>query len=445
MSDGPKRVFNPPPGWPQPPKNWSPPLGWSPDPSWPKPPEGWQLWVESDSSSDAAPQQAAKERHASGDAAPTGEAPASQLLVLEAQNASLRRQLETLASQGSLVNLDDERVLQDVGVYRYHHPLENAVAYQAGLGELSQQIAALVKADAAIQKSDRFTLDGSLAKGRQMTRDLGRLMLRAYNAEAENVIRTMRLGTVQTAKKRLEATRNAIAGLGALMEMRISDEYHSLRVREIELTADYLVKKEEEREAEREERERLREERRVARELAEAREKLEKERAHIASVLEKLRSDGKSDSALEQSLAEVEQAIVQNDFRSANIRAGYVYVISNRGAFGGNVVKIGLTRRLEPSERILELGDASVPFRFDVHAIYFSEDAVSLENSLHAEFSKRRVNWVNDRREFFFATPSEVRAALERHTGNLLEFVEHADSTEFLQSRGSWPSEFRRE
>ena len=297
----------------------------------------------------------------------------------------------------------------------------------------------MVKADRAIEKSNMFTFDGSLAKGRAMTRDLAKLMLRAYNAEAENVVRTLRTGNAITAIKRLNSSREAIAKLGAMMEMRISDDFHKLRVEEVELTADYLMKKEEEREAARAERERLREERKVQAELAAAREELEKERSHLANVIEKLKTDGSSDPELEQKLARVDGLIAQNDYRAANIRAGYVYVISNRGAFGGHVVKIGLTRRLDPLERIYELGDASVPFRFDVHAVYFSEDAVTLESELHEHFSTRRVNWVNDRKEFFFATPSEVRSALTVKVGNLLEFADRAESIEYLESVRYWP------
>jgi hypothetical protein len=109
-------------------------------------------------------------------------------------------------------------------------------------------------------------------------------------------------------------------------------------------------------------------------------------------------------------LAVGDGAIAQNDYRAANIGAGYVYVISNRGALGERVVKIGLTRRLEPLDRINELGDASVPFRFDVHAIYFSEDAVKLENELHDHFASRRMNWANNRKEFSFCFA--VRGAL---------------------------------
>jgi len=338
------------------------------------------------------------------------------------------------------IELSDDRVLQDVGIYRYHHPLENAIAYTERLDAIESRVAEMVKANKAIEMSNMFTFDGSLAKGKRMAGDLGKLMLRAYNAEADSAIRSLRAGNVVTAKKRLDATKAAIAKLGQMMEMHVSESYHSLRMEEVELTADFLMKKQEEREAERAERERLREERKVEQELAAERERLDKERMHLSTTLAKLQAKGASDPVLESKLAEIDSAISQNDRRAANVRAGYIYVISNRGAFGGHVVKIGLTRRLEPMERILELGDASVPFRFDVHAIYFSQDAVTLEGQLHEHFEKHRVNWANLRREFFFATPGEVRAVLAEKVGNLLEFTEHCESTEYMQSRHYWPN-----
>jgi hypothetical protein len=440
-------VFNPPPGWPRPPKDWTPPKGWKPDPSWPALPAGWELWLPandnlggSGSAPGAAPALAGSSLCRESVEGVGRENMDHSLALLEAENAALRARLDAIgADANEVVVLDDERVLQDVGIYRYHHPLENAIAYKGRLDDLATRIAQMVKTGAAIEKSNMFTFDGSLAKGKKMTGDLSKLMLRAYNAEADNVVRSLRLGNVVTAKKRLEASRAAIAQLGMMMEMRISDAFHALRTEEIELTADYLMKKQEEREREREERERLREERKVEMELAAERERLAKERSHLVIALAKLQASGSTDSALEQKLTDIDSAIASNDYRAANIRAGYVYVISNRGAFGENVVKIGLTRRLEPMDRINELGDASVPFRFDVHALYFSEDAVTLENELHEHFSNHRLNSANLRREFFFATPADVRALLALKIGNLLEFVEHAEATEFLQSVQSWP------
>ena len=174
--------------------------------------------------------------------------------------------------------------------------------------------------------------------------------------------------------------------------------------------------------------------------MAEKREKLDKERNHLLNALQVLSASGTDDPDLARRLTEIDEAIAQNDFRAANIRAGYVYVISNRGAFGEGIVKIGLTRRLEPLVRVHELGGASVPFRFDVHALFFSEDAVDLEADLHRHFSPNRVNFANERKEFFFATPSDVRDVLESKVGGLLEFTEHAESLEFLQSKKYWPS-----
>jgi hypothetical protein len=163
------------------------------------------------------------------------------------------------------------------------------------------------------------------------------------------------------------------------------------------------------------------------------------------NALQALRAKGEDGSAQEliDRLNDIDKAIAANDYRIANIRAGYVYVISNIGAFGPNIVKIGMTRRLDPMDRVRELGDASVPFKYDVHVIHFSEDAVALENELHKAFATKRVNFVNERREFFFASPAEVRQVLLEKTGELLEYSEKPDALEYFQSVGNWPRDQR--
>ena len=446
MTEG--ATFNPPPGWPAPPVGWVPPAGWTPDPAWPAPPEGWQLWVSPTTTSLASPRPedtpAPSEATSSSVAAMAEGGLVRRVEILEAENAALRRDLESVVQTGTvLVNFDDDRVLQSVGVYRYHHPLEDAAAFQERLALIDARITELVSSDVAIEKPSRFTFDGSLAKGQRMLDGLAKLMLRAYNAEADNCIRALRAGNVAAAKRRLEASRSAIARFSGTMEMRISDAFHALRLEEIELTADWLMIRQAEKEAARDERARLREERKVEAELAEERKRLDKERAHLASALQALRASGTMDAELLARLEAVDLAIEQNDFRAANIRAGYVYVISNRGAFGEGVVKIGLTRRLEPAERISELSGASVPFRFDTHTLFFSEDAVTLERELHESFAERALNRANPRKEFFFASPSEVREVLLSKVGNILEFREDAVAQEYLQSVGSWPSRMR--
>lgn len=367
-------------------------------------------------------------------------------IALAEELAEVRTELDRVrasrAGEVELVDLNDERVLQEVGIYRYHHPLENAEAFKDRLRDLEERIKALVVAGEAIEVSNMFTFDNSLAKGRKMTRDLSRLMLRAYNAEADNCVRSLRAGNVVTAKKRLGAAVVAIERLGSMMEMRISARYHSLHMEELELTSDYLMQVQEEREAAREDRARLREERKAEQELAAERARLDKELAHLVNALNAVRGSGDELAAtqLQAKVDEIDSAIEQNDYRVANIRSGYVYVISNRGSFGQHVAKIGMTRRLEPMDRVRELGDASVPFPFDVHALFFSDDAVRLEGELHRAFAARRMNQVNLRREFFFATPEEVHDVLVGKVGNLLEFTESAESAQYQQSRGYWPN-----
>ncbi len=433
-----------------PPAGWTPPAGWKPNPSWPEPPPGWQLWLPEDGiltgekpsapTPATAPAQDLTPRAATPP--PAQHSAGVDVAPLLARIAGLEAALAASQSgSAKVIELDDQRVLQDVGIYRYHHPLEDAAAYKDRLRALDAQVTVFIKAGKAILAADMFTFDGSLAKGRKIVADFSTLMLRAYNAEADNCVRSLRSGNISTAEKRLESAVTAIEKLGVFMEMRVNPGYHALRMTELELTADFQMKVQEERERAREEREQLREQRRAEQELAAERERLEKEKAHYVSAMASLRASGDDAAAdeLAKRLGDIEDAIVANDYRIANIRAGYVYVISNVGAFGPGIVKIGMTRRLEPRDRIRELGDASVPFRYDTHALFFSDDAIRLEGELHKAFADRRVNFVNERREFFFATPAEVRALLLEKVGGLLEFIEDVEALEYFQSRGRWP------
>jgi hypothetical protein len=351
------------------------------------------------------------------------------------ENATLREQYEDALAEIELLKRDVE-AMHDIGIYSYRHPLENAVDYQEALESIKGEIKAFIAEGRAIEASTRFTFDNSLAKGRKMTADLAKLMLRAYNAEAENCVRYVKAGNLNAAEKRLAGAASAIARYASMMEMHINADYHAVRVRELELTADYQMKVQEEREAAREERARLREEQQAERELRAEGERLEKERAHYATVLEALASSGSDQErqVLATKIAEIDRRIADNDYRTANIRAGYVYVISNVGSFGSHIVKIGMTRRLEPMDRVRELGDASVPFGFDVHALFFSDDAVGVETALHRRFAHVRVNRVNLRREYFYTTPAEVKIALAEIAGNLLEFNEHAEAEQYHAS-----------
>ena len=359
---------------------------------------------------------------------------AGQRATAKAEEDKLRQRLKEL--QRSIVLTDETGVLQESGVYKYRHPLGEAVKYERRLGDIESQIKEMTKKDGgAIYASQSWSVNGSEAQGRAMVRDISKLMLRAFNAEADNLVRTMKPHKLSSAIDRLEKVAETIERLGKSMGIRVATAYMKLRVTELELTADFVNKQAEEKEAERVERERLREERKAQQEIERERARLEKEQKHYENALNALVAKGDEAGAerLRGELQEVARAIEDVNFREANIRAGYVYVISNIGSFGDTVVKIGMTRRLDPMDRIRELSDASVPFNFDVHALFFSKDAVGIESAMHDHFAGVRINMVNYRREFFRATPVEVKTHLATLAGELLEFQETAEALEYRQ------------
>nr|WP_238354862.1 DUF4041 domain-containing protein [Kribbella sandramycini] len=360
---------------------------------------------------------------------------AATLATIKAEESAVAERLNSLRAQTVLT--EDTLILQEAGVYEYTHPLDDSVAYKAELTKLQDRIKAMVRKDGgAVVGSESMTMNGSHAQGMKMVREFSKLLLRAYNNEADNLVRGLRPYKLATSKDRLTKARATIEKLGQSMDIRIGTKYHSLRLKELELTADFLEKLAVEKEREKEEKARLREERQAQLELQRQRDKLERERAHYVNALAALEGKGDTEAVnrMRAEMGEIDKAIEDVDYRAANIRAGYVYVISNLGAFGERMVKVGMTRRLEPLDRIRELSDASVPFNFDVHAIHFSNDAVGVEAEMHRRLMSRRVNRVNLRREFFYATPAEVRDLLAAVAGDLLEYTDVAEASEYHQS-----------
>jgi hypothetical protein len=347
------------------------------------------------------------------------------------------RRAELAELESHLVKAREELILQEVGVYDYHHRLEDSIAYKDRLETLRDRIREMSKKDGgAVRGATSWMVNNSASQGRKMVNEFSKLLLRAYNGEADVLVYKMRPYKLDAAVDQLDKARATIVRLGGTMNISITDEYHRLRLDELRYTADFLAMKEAEREAERAEKERLREEAKARKEFEAEKARLLKEQAHYANALARIRETGSAEeiAAAEAKLAEIDEAIHGVEDREANIRAGYVYVISNIGSFGPEVVKIGMTRRLEPMDRVRELGDASVPFRYDVHALVFSDDAVTLETRLHQALATRRINLVNHRREFFHATPAEVKSLLTAADGSVLEFVEDPEADEWHQS-----------
>ncbi len=350
--------------------------------------------------------------------------------------ADLQRQVSELDRQ-VIVNRD-RLVLEEVGLFDFEHPAESSAELATELESLRSEIRQTNKLGSAITASSNFTFNNSASKGQTFVNQMSRIMLRAYNAEAENAVKTVKAGNLASAQKRLSTAREQIAKQGRMIDLSVTDRYHWLRLKELELAARHQQAKAADRERDRERRAELREQKALEAEIKREKERLEKERAHYLNSIQRMRDSGDAAGAgaLQGELNRIDAEIAAADYRAANIRAGYVYVISNIGAFGEGVVKIGMTRRLEPEDRIRELSDASVPFNFDVHALFFSEDAVTIEAMLHREFAAERLNKVNSRREFFRVRPRAVLDALTEHKVSVLEFTTHAAADDY---RMSWP------
>lgn len=229
------------------------------------------------------------------------------------------------------------------------------------------------------------------------------------------------------------------------MSLSITPQYINSKVDELRIAFEYQQKKQEEKEAQKAARAEMREAARLQKEIEAQRKKIEKEQTHYQTAYEKLLKQLESDpnnddllqkkSEIESQLVDIDKAIKDIDYREANQRAGYVYIISNIGAFGENVYKIGMTRRLDPQDRIDELGDASVPFNFDVHAMIFSDDAPALEAALHKAFENRKLNMVNTRREFFNVTLDEIKEVIKKNFDKTVEFVDIPDAEQYRISQ----------
>ena len=357
-----------------------------------------------------------------------------RVIDLEGQARELDRQV---------IENRDRLSLEEVGLFDFEHPAESSAELARELEALRVEIRQTNKLGTAITATSNFTFNNSAAKGRTFVNQMSRIMLRAYNAEAENAVKTVKAGNLTSAQKRLSTAREQIAKQGQMIDLSVTDRYHWLRLKELELAARHQQARAADREKERERRAELREQKALETEIKREKERLEKERSHYLKSIQRMREAGDSEgaAALQGELDRIDAEIAQADYRAANIRAGYVYVISNIGAFGEGVVKIGMTRRLEPEDRIRELSDASVPFNFDVHALFFSEDAVTIEAMLHREFAAERLNKVNHRREFFRVHPQQVLDALTDHKVSVLEFTTHAAADDF---RMSWPEGYPR-
>lgn len=369
---------------------------------------------------------------------------AQKIKEARAELQSVQNQVNEAKKQ--IIETDEAALLQSFGIYTPHYSYTTSDEYKDKLKEVRDKQKALVKSGKAVAGNENWKVNGSLSQGKKMVRDMQKLLLRAYNAECDDAIEHVRFNNIEACTKKINASADAISKLGSIMGIYITNTYVHMKIEELRLMHEYQVKKQEEKEAAREARQRQREEAKALKELEEARKKLEKEQTHYQNALQKLAEQIKvagteARKALEEKqkelsdkLHQIETDIKDVDYRAANQRAGYVYIISNIGAFGEGVYKIGMTRRLDPMERVYELGDASVPFNFDVHAMIFTEDAPSLEAALHSAFSDRKLNFVNQRREFFQVSLDEIKEVVKKNYDKTVEFVDIPPAEQYRES-----------
>ena len=366
---------------------------------------------------------------------------------LHSRQEELNDTMEELRkTKGQLIETNEEVLMQSFGLYTPHYTFMNADEYKARLLEIRAEQKDMVKNKTAVSGNTNWTVNNSESKGRKMVSDMQKLLLRAFNSECDDVIEHVKYNNIEASEKRITSSRDAISKLGSIMDVSIQPKYYRLKIEELHLAFEYAQKKQQEKEEQKEARARMREEAKLAKEIEEERKKLEKEQQHYQNALQRINAQLEAASeadraAIEEKKAElvaqlnkIDKEFADVDYREANQRAGYVYVISNIGAFGENVYKIGMTRRLDPQDRVDELGDASVPFNFDVHAMIFSNDAPKLEAALHNAFADRKLNFVNQRREFFNVTLDEIKQVVRENYDKSVEFVELAPAEKYRES-----------
>lgn len=352
---------------------------------------------------------------------------------------------EISQKEKQLIQLDEEILVQEFGLYQPQYNFASALGYKDKLAEIRAEQKELIKVKQAVTGNTNWEVNGNKAKGRKMVSDTQKLLLRAFNNECDDIISRVKYTNFDASLDRIYKSAEAISKLGTVMNISINKKYLNLKEKELRLAFEYQQKKQVEKEALKAARAEQREQAKIQKELDEQRKKIEKEQTHYQTAFEKLclQLNAHPDDpdllskkkALENQLNDINKALSDIDYRQANMKAGYVYIISNIGAFGENVYKIGMTRRLDPQERVDELGDASVPFNFDVHAMIFSDDAPALEAALHKAFENRKLNMVNKRREFFNVTLDEIKEVIRKNFDKTVEFVDVPDAEQYRVSQ----------
>lgn len=276
---------------------------------------------------------------------------------------------------------------------------------------------------------------------------LKRMILLPFDSEVNGILNKLSIANIDQSRNKIWTIFTKLNNAFSSEHVQLTQDAIDIKLDELELSYQFIIKKNDEKEQQRAIREQMVEEEKARRELENEQSKILKEEKQFNNQLSKLlkylsastndiQSQLYSDqiSELKSKISDLEAKKVDITNRQLNTRAGFVYVISNIGSFGEDVYKIGMTKRLNPMDRINELGSASVPFTFDVHAMIFSEDAPSLETKLHSILKNKSINKINYRKEFFRVTLLEIKEAVEKTHNGIIEYTELARAEEYRRS-----------
>jgi len=334
----------------------------------------------------------------------------------------------------------------NIGVYEPSFDFNTSEEFKEKLIENKEKQKNLIKSNHAVFCTTQWEVNNSKSQGTTLMNKAINLTLRAFNGECDSTVSKVKWNNIQVMEERIKKAFDAINKLNLSNNIVISAEYLKLKLEELRLTHEYAQKLHQEKEEQREIKAQIREEEQAQREFEQAQKEAEKEEADYQKALEKARKEmlnakdeqliGLEDKikVLEQQIKEAEEKKQRALSQAQLTRSGYVYVISNIGSFGEDVYKIGMTRRLEPMDRVRELGDASVPFTFDVHAMIYSKDAPTLEKKLHKVFDNKRLNMVNNKKEFFNVSLNEIEKEVLKENAKI-QFTKIAEAQDYRESK----------
>ena len=361
-------------------------------------------------------------------------------------NSKYSNSLETYKKLRKEVSIYESKLdLIEFGVYEPIYDFEKSEDYRTEQKKVIGLQKEMITYETAATCSTNWTVDGSEAKGKASTKRNIKLVLRAFNGECNSLIAKVKWNNVNQMKERIKKSFEAINKLGKSSTISISNDYLKLKVKELTLEHEFQLKKQNEREELRAIKEEIREEERAKREFEKAQRDAEKEEKNYQTALEKARKEiekltGEKQGKLQEKIEKLELELKEAQERkeraismAQQTKRGHVYIISNIGSFGENIYKIGMTRRLEPTDRVKELGDASVPFKFDIHAMIYSEEAPILEKELHRKFEEKKVNMLNYRKEFFNVTLDEIEEKITE-IGIEAEFRKFPEAIEYRET-----------